>query len=114
MVLDLAGGGLSLALALWLLLLLRVRLRLLLRHHLASTAHVLEVCSHGEERVGSVTILPTGVPMWILAQACDPAVPFAQRGRVAREGGGCNRWKRRVKQSRTLYGITPAGGEEGR
>ena len=113
MVLDLAGSaitGLPLGLTLWLLLLLGVRL---LRHHLAGTTHVLlEVCGHGDERVGSVTILHTGVPTWILAQACDPAVPLVQRGRVA-QWGGCIDGSGKLRRAGLYMGSPQREGRKG-
>lgn len=64
----------ELSLLAWRRLLLRVGLWRLLGHHLAGTAHVLEVCCHGEEGTGGVTILRRAFRWQILAQASDPAV----------------------------------------
>jgi hypothetical protein len=76
-VLDLARSPVRGASGLWLLLLLRVRLRWLLGHHLAGHAHVLlEIRGHGDDRAASRSY--ADIPMRILAQAYDPAVPLVQ------------------------------------
>ena len=85
LVLDLGGSWIrELSLAWRLLLLLWVGLWWLLRHHLAGTAQVLEVCGHGEEGMSGVTTLHRAFRRRILAQACDPAVALGLSVTVSR------------------------------